>query len=128
MRIVYGYVEGCSLNEHRATLSKLGVIETKTLGFVEGERLAFAALLSDVALPALPVTFDTGVLVGDQKQRMNRTTSTSRLCSLNAMRKRYRKMKNAQLTQQNWKQHVSRNRALQVVSFKVPPFCQLGAL
>ncbi|MCY9828844.1 hypothetical protein [Vibrio chagasii] len=116
MRIVYGYVEGDSLNQHQESLSDLGVIKTKTLGVVDGGRLAFAALLLDVASHTLPLSFDSGVLVDVQNQRLNTITSTPSLFSANATKKHFRKSKNQYINPKNWRQFVSRNRALQCVS------------
>ena len=126
MRIVYGYVEGESLNQHQESLNDLGVIKTKTFGIVNGNRLAFAALLSDITSYSLPLSFDSGALVDVQNQRLNTITSTPTLCSTNATKKHFRKRKNQHIDINNWKQHVSRHRAMKCVSRALSSVLSMG--
>ncbi|WP_390241856.1 hypothetical protein [Vibrio sp. R78045] len=116
MQIVYGY---CSEDEATDLLGRFveqgDFIDAKKLGHVGGEHMAFAALLPLTERLSFPFYCKGVHLVAIQKQAQYSAHLTPPI-SCNAQKKRYRKLKNAEISPRNWKQHMSRNRGLKFVT------------
>ncbi|CAH7260402.1 hypothetical protein AB4251_10995 [Vibrio lentus] len=116
MQIIYGYCDGCDAISLLGRFVEQGdFIAVKQLGPVGGEHVAFAALLSNSMRFSLPFDWNGAHFVAVQKQTQSVNCHTSSN-SINARKKRYRKVNNIIVTPKNWRQHVSRNRGLKYAS------------
>lgn len=115
MQIVYGYCSDDKTNFLDRFVEQGEFVAVKTLGVVNREYVVFAALVPCNDRLRFPFSWGDAHFVAVQKQAqsIDRLTFPT---SNNASKKRYRKIKNAIITSQNWRQHINRNRGLKYVS------------
>ncbi len=116
MQIVYGYSsdgDAMSLLDRFVDLGE--IVRVKQLGPVGKGNIAFAALLSTNECFSFPFVWNGAHFVAPQHQLQSVDVLISST-SVNAQKKRFRKLNNLTVTPKNWKQHVSRNRGLKYAS------------